>query len=327
MRRAKYYDKENGTVKCRLCPHSCIIVEGKSGICGVRSVRNGELETENYGLISSLSLDPVEKKPLYHYKPGGVILSAGSYGCNFNCGFCQNYTISKKVPETEYFSPEKLVEIAVKMKDKGNIGIAFTYNEPSIWYEYVYDTALLCKDNNLDVVLVTNGFISQEALNEIIPYVAAMNIDLKAFSEDFYKRICAGRLSDVLKTIELAAEKTHVEITTLLINGYNDSDREIDELSKYLSKINKSIPLHLSRYHPAYKFSADPTPVERVISCAETAKKYLEYVYIGNIPEADTNTYCPECGKLLVKRSYYNVTMNFTKDICPECGHKLNIIL
>lgn len=327
MQRAKYYKKEDKYIRCMLCPHNCRITEGNRGICGVRKVNSGELETENYGMISSLALDPLEKKPLYHFKPGKYILSAGSYGCNFSCGFCQNYMISKQLPQTQYFSPEKLVEIAKQTKDRGNTGVAFTYNEPSVWFEYVLDTAQLLKKNDLDVVLVTNGFISPEPLLELLPYVDAMNIDLKAFNEEFYKKICGGTLSDVLRTIETAQTRTHVEITTLLVNGYNDSNEEIGSLAKYISKIDKSIPLHLSRYHPAYKFTDPPTPEKRMEDCSTEARKYLEYVYTGNVPYSDNNTYCTDCGYLLVERQYGSIKVNFSNDACPRCGHSLNFIL
>lgn len=324
---AKFYIKEKGNIRCTLCPNKCILKEGARGVCDARQVIGGFLKCLNYGEISSLAIDPVEKKPLYNYKPGSVILSAGSYGCNFHCGYCQNYTISKEKPETRYISPADLVKIAQLEKENGNIGIAFTYNEPSIWYEYVLDTSVIAKQNNLDIVLVTNGYINKEPLMQLLPYVDAVNIDLKAFNEEYYNKICGGNLKNVMETISYASEKCHVELTTLLVNGYNDTLSEIENEAKWISSIDKNIPLHLSRYFPSYKFKAPPTPIERIIKCSNEAKKYLNYVYTGNINGVDSNTYCPSCGKLLVERNYYNVRSDLKENKCPECGYPVNIIL
>lgn len=322
-----YIKEDNGRVKCMLCPHECSLKEGMRGLCGARIAEGGALKSLNYGEISSLSIDPVEKKPLYHYKPGSLILSAGSFGCNFRCGFCQNYTISKEIPDTRYIEPLDLVNIAESEKDKGNIGIAFTYNEPSIWYEYVLDASILAKKNDLDVVLVTNGYINKEPLQKLLPYVDAMNIDLKAFNEEYYRKICGGDLNSVMNTIALANEKCHVELTTLLVNGYNDSPAEITNAAKWISGIDKNIPLHLSRYFPSYKFKAPATPVDNIIRCSDEARKYLNYVYIGNVNGVDDNTYCPSCGRLLIERDYYNIRSFIKENKCPECDYPLNVIL
>lgn len=207
----------------------------------------------------------------------------GSFGCNFICGFCQNYNISQFKSNSQYVSKEQLVENILKTKD--NIGIAYTYNEPSIWYEYVYDSAKLLKetDENSSVVLVTNGYISEEPLKELLPYVDAMNIDLKSFSNKYYDSICGGSLSPVLKTIEASAKKCHIEITTLLVTDENDSLDEIEAIAKFLSSIDKDIPLHLSRYFPRYKLEKAPTDVNFMFKAEETAKKYLNRVNLGNI--------------------------------------------
>lgn len=325
--KAKFYSKQdNGFITCELCPHGCHIGEGKLGICGTRKVKMGELKALNYGEISSLSIDPIEKKPLYHYRPGSHILSVGSYGCNFRCGFCQNYQISMEKPMTEFIEPEELISLAIKTKSEGNIGISFTYNEPSIWYEYVYDVAKLAKENNLDIVLVTNGFISLEPLGELLPIVNAMNIDLKSFNTEFYKKICGGNLEDVKKVIETANRKCHVEITTLLVNGHNDSIEEIEDLSKWLSSINKNIPLHLSRYYPTYQFDAPATPEATVLNCVEASKKYLNYVYAGNLANVDSNTYCPVCGNMVIKRDGYKTKVLISENRCSNCKTELNIV-
>lgn len=322
-----FYRTLDDGIICELCPHECRLSEGKRGICGVRTVKEGKLQSEGYGMVSSIALDPIEKKPLYNYKPGKYVLSVGGSGCNFRCSFCQNYRISMESPETRYIPPQTLIDYAQDSMDEGNIGIAFTYNEPTIWYEYVYDTAVLCKNSGLDVILVTNGYINREPLEKLLPYIDAMNIDLKAFNEDFYKKICGGSIKNVLETIEIAASKCHVEITTLIVNGYNDSVDEIGELSSWISKINPDIPLHLSRYYPAYKFSEPPTPIDTIINCTAQARKSLNFVYPGNISGVDTNTYCPECGNILIDRSAYDINILIDGSICSRCGKPVNIIL
>lgn len=322
-----FYDVEGELLICRLCPHKCRLKNGDIGICNVRVAKDGKINTINYGEVSSIALDPIEKKPLFHFKAGKNILSVGSIGCNFKCGFCQNYSISMERAETQYISPADLTNLCKNTKAKDNTGIAFTYNEPSIWYEYVFDVSKIAKEESNDVVLVTNGYINEEPLKKILPFVDAMNIDLKAFSRNFYNRICRGNIDNVLKTIEIADESCHVEVTTLLINGYNDSIDEIRELSKWLSGINKDIPLHLTRYYPMYKFTAPSTPIEKIIECRDIAKEYLNYVYIGNVSGIDNNTYCPECGHLLVKRNGYNIDLSIKENKCPECKKEINFVL
>lgn len=322
-----HYVKEGASIACKLCPHNCNIKEGMRGICGVREFKNGEFQTLNYSEVSSIGIDPIEKKPLYHYKPGSQILSVGSFGCNFSCGFCQNYGISKNMPETREMSPDELVSLAANAKVDGNIGIAFTYNEPSIWYEYVFDTSKICRAKGMDVVLVTNGYINNEPLGYIIPYINAMNIDLKAFNNEYYKKVCGGDIESVLSTIKLANSGCHVEITTLIVGGYNDKDEEIEELSKWVASINPDIPLHLTRYHPSYKFTAPPTSKEKMLKCTKVAKKYLNYVYTGNMFDIDNNTYCYNCGETLIEREYYKVNVILQSDKCPHCGTNINVIL
>ncbi|MDP4146986.1 MAG: AmmeMemoRadiSam system radical SAM enzyme [Bacillota bacterium] len=323
----KYYTTQDNLISCNLCPHNCKLNEGQHGICGIREASEGSLYTLNYGEISSIGLDPIEKKPLFHFKPGKIVLSVGSFGCNFSCSFCQNYSISKNLPKTQYVAPEALIDEAGSRISDGNVGIAFTYNEPSIWYEYVYDVAQLCSDKNLDMILVTNGYINLEPLKDLLPYISAMNIDLKAFNNHYYRTVCGGDVDSVLNTISTADSKCHVEITTLLVNGYNDSDEEVKGLSKKLSEINKSMPLHLSRYYPTYKMDAPATPIDRVISCRDVAKKYLQYVYVGNIANVENNTYCHKCNNLLIERTAYDVNVYIKEPICPKCSEKINIIL
>lgn len=327
MKEAMFYKKmEEDSVICELCPHHCRIKNGFHGICKVRKNVGGVLYTENYSKISSWAMDPIEKKPLYHFYPGSYIFSVGSFGCNFRCKFCQNWQIAQitEVP-TEVVNPSELVQIA--KSQKGNIGIAFTYNEPSIWYEYVSDVVKISKKEGLKTVLVTNGFIEEQPLREILPYIDAMNIDLKAFKEDFY-RDTLGRLSNVLKTIEICKNYCHVEITTLLIPGLNDEEEEIEQLAKWLSSVDKKIPLHFSRYFPNYKLNIPPTPIEKVKKARLIAKKYLYYVYTGNIDDEEgSTTYCKRCGEPLIKRNYYNVKKLIKGKVCEKCKEKLDIVI
>jgi len=328
IKEAQFYEKSiDNKVKCVLCPHDCTIAEGYKGKCGVRRNEQGTLNTLNYGEVSSVALDPIEKKPLYHYKPGSKILSVGSFGCNLSCDFCQNHTISKNQPDTQFVSEEELVLKANMLKQKGNIGVAFTYNEPSIWYEYVIETAERLRQDNLEVVIVTNGFINAPPLIKLSPYINAMNIDLKAFNDSFYGGICKGELSPVKRTIELMAEHCHVEITTLVIEGYNDDLSQIGELSAWISDIDAKIPLHLSAYHPAYKFDAPATSTTTLLKCREEAIKKLKYVYLGNVYGTDNNTYCDNCGTKLIDREDNTIQILLKQNKCPICDNSINIVL
>lgn len=316
---------ENGKILCKLCPQRCHIKEGGIGFCGARKVENGALYTLNYGNISSASMDPIEKKPLYHFRPGKLILSVGSFGCNFRCGFCQNYSISQTQPNTQYLEPQELIELALKQEN--NTGIAFTYNEPSIWYEYVKEVSEKAVDTNIDLVLVSNGYISEDPLNKLLPYIDAANIDLKAFNNKFYKDVCEGDIKVVMKNIEMMYDKCHLEITTLLIEGHNDSEDEVSSLCKWIADLNPNIPLHLSRYFPSYKFDAPATSLERIDICKDIAKQYLNYVYVGNVQNADRNTYCPKCGELLVRRTAFETEVLLKDRFCPSCKYDININL
>lgn len=280
---AMFYEKYKDKIHCFLCPHNCVIEDGHYGKCNVRTHENGELFTINYGEITSAALDPIEKKPLYYFRPSSQIFSVGSFGCNFTCSFCQNYNISQSKAKSDFVPKEKLVEIILTTKN--NIGVAFTYNEPSIWYEYVYDCAKLLKetDPNAAVVLVTNGYISEEPLKELLPYVDAMNIDLKSFNNRYYKGLCGGSLEPVLKTIEIAAKACHVEITTLLVSGENDNLEEVEEIAKFINSVDHEIPLHLSRYFPRYKHESLPTDIGFMRRAEEVARRHLSRVVLGNV--------------------------------------------
>lgn len=280
---AMFYERLEDKIHCYLCPHNCVIENGHVGKCNVRRHEDGVLYTLNYGEVTSAALDPIEKKPLYYYKPGTYILSVGSFGCNFICGFCQNHNISQHRAPSRYMPKEELVKSVLSTED--NIGIAFTYNEPSIWYEYVYDCSKLLKETREDasVVLVSNGYISEEPLKKLLPYIDAMNIDLKSYSNRYYHEICGGSLKPVLKSIEIAARECHVEVTTLLVSGENDNLEEVEDIAKFLAYIDKDVPLHLSRYFPRYKLNNPATDVDFMRRAQEVATRYLNRVSLGNV--------------------------------------------
>lgn len=282
MREAMFYEKkENDMIQCHLCPHECTIAPERVGRCNIRKNDNGTLVSLAYGEISSYALDPIEKKPLSRYMQGSYIFSVGFYGCNFSCKFCQNYHIALERPKTFFVSPEQLVQ---KAKDiANNIGIAYTYNEPLINYEYVYACAKKAHQENLINVVVTNGFINPKPLEKLLPYIDAFNIDLKAYNNEFYKNICSGELNPVMKTIQLAVKKSHVEVTLLLIEGLNDDLEELEEMFRWLGSLDKNLPLHISRYFPQYKMTRPKTRVAKLIEVQKIARKYLQYVYLGNV--------------------------------------------
>ena len=278
---------------CEVCFRHCRLEEGQLGFCGARTARNGRVVAYNYGRITGLALDPVEKKPLARFYPGSLILSAGSFGCNLRCPFCQNYDISwseeaKRYAETaETFSPEELVEIALRTKSRGNIGIAYTYNEPLVGYEFVRDTARLAREYGLKNVLVTNGTAELSVLREIAPYIDAMNIDLKGFTDRYYREVLGGDRAMTMAFIEEAVRTAHVELTTLIVPGENDSEDEMRELSALVSTLTEpdgeSVPLHISRFFPRFHMTdRKATSVRLICRLAEIAREKLDYVCLGN---------------------------------------------
>jgi len=231
-----------------------------------------------------LALDPIEKKPLANYYPGSYILSAGTFGCSLKCAFCQNWTIAHEEPKAHEITPYELAQTALELRSRGNIGVAYTYNEPSIWYEFVYDTCREVKKAGMKNVLVTNGFINEEPLRELLPFVDAMNIDVKAFTQDFYRDICKGKLEDVKRTVEISSAYCHVEVTTLVVPGLNDSEEEIDSLAGWLKSVSPDITLHLTRFFPNYKMTDRiPTPVKTLKTLEKVALRHLKNVCLGNI--------------------------------------------
>lgn len=332
MKEAEYYIiLEEKKVQCRLCPHSCILSDGEIGKCLARKNIKGKLYSLTYGLASSVALDPIEKKPLYHFYPGKVILSLGSWGCNFKCGFCQNWSISQCSVNENYSEkvvPEQLLSLA--LRDKDNIGISYTYNEPLINIEFVKETAMMFHSKQLKNVLVTNGYINKEPFLDLLPYIDAANIDLKSFNPEFYEKVCNGKLKFVLQTIELMVEhKKHVELTTLVIPGYNDKKVEIQQIIDYVFSLSKEIPIHFSRYYPQYKFNAPPTPLKTLIEFYNLAKEKLDYVYLGNVLDEKYNsTYCPDCKKMLILRIGYDINIvGLDKKRCKFCNKEINVVI
>lgn len=274
---------------CQVCIHNCALAPGQTGLCRARKNEDGEIICDNYGRITSIALDPIEKKPLQDFHPGSMILSVGSYGCNLRCPFCQNHEISMAdsgISETEYVSPRQLADTALLWKEQkraGNIGVAYTYNEPLVGWEYVRDTARLVREYGMVNVLVTNGTASQKVLEELLPWIDAMNIDLKGFREEYYRKL-GGDLETVKAFITRAAESCHVELTTLIVPGENDSPEEMEAQAKWISGLNPAIPLHITRFFPQYRMKdREATDVNQLYRLAQTAGRYLERVYVGNV--------------------------------------------
>lgn len=326
MKEALFYEVVEDKVRCLLCPHGCIIKEGKRGICRGRVNKDNKLYSAIYQECSSVSVDPIEKKPLYHFYPGSMILSLGTVGCSFRCQFCQNWHISQVEAATNKVSSAQVISMA---KKENSIGVSYTYSEPLIWYEYVLETAQLAQKENLVNVLVTNGYINKEPLLRLLPYIDGLNIDIKSFTDSFYKKYCGANLEPVLKTVEIAKEYALVELTNLIIPGLNDDLEEIEALVEWIcAHIGKDTPLHFSKYYPQYKMSIPSTPVETLYKAYEIALKKLDYVYIGNILDTESNTtYCPSCKKAVIKRYGYCILEKMIKNgECSYCGAKVNVV-
>lgn len=317
---------EGGAVRCGLCPHKCRIGPGAQGICGVRENRGGVLVSLTYGRAAAIHLDPVEKKPLFHFHPGKAILSIGSVGCNLRCRFCQNASlVLKEAP----LAPVAISELVRAAKESGSVGIAFTYNEPIVNLEFVRDAAFAFRAAGMANVLVTNGYILPGPLAEILPLVDAMNIDLKAMDPSFYRRLCGGELEPVLETIRTCARATHVEITNLLVTGENDSDDAIRQVVAFVAGLDPKIPLHFSRYFPAHRFVAPATPPERIEAALRIGRASLAHVYAGNLllPGGE-DTRCPACGKTVVRRTGYRTSVvGLKKAACAFCGESLRFVV
>ena len=335
MEEARYYSKEpDNKTRCLLCPHNCLIPEGKDGICRVRYNQEGVLRTGVYGEVAAIHSDPIEKKPLYHFYPGSKILSIGTAGCNLKCTFCQNFSLSQYEPchseRVRKITPQKLVDLT--LKENENIGIAYTYNEPTVFFEMMLDTARLARSAGLKNVAVSNGYINPEPLKELIDTIDAFNIDLKAFNEIFYKKVTGGKLKPVLNSLKTIYEAgRHLEITLLVIPGLNDLREEFEKMLDWIAtELSPNIPLHLSRYFPAWKMDLPPTPLHTLQSLTSLARTRLRFVYTGNVTGSQfSSTFCPECQQLLIERPGYNCFVSglTLENKCSRCGCIVPIVL
>ncbi|MDR2477219.1 MAG: AmmeMemoRadiSam system radical SAM enzyme [Treponema sp.] len=322
---------DSGLVRCELCPHRCSIKSGGFGLCRVRGNKNGKGSIPLYGMVSALALDPVEKKPLYHFRPGTAILSVGFAGCNLRCPFCQNWRISQNTNIAgKIMEPDELVAAAL---DRHVWSIAYTYSEPLVHIEYLLDCMALARRSGIANVLVTNGCANAATVREILSLTDAANIDLKCFSGDTYSKILGGDLQSTLDFIRLAhSMQVHTEITTLLVPGLNDSEAELDHCADFIAALPETIPWHLSAYHPDYRWNAPPTDPALLLRAAKRAQTKLRYVYSGNIA-GENNTRCPHCGGTLARRNGYQVdTAGLVPPAegerrfrCKNCGKKTDI--
>lgn len=330
MKEAMLYTAERDlAVQCNLCRHLCLIQSGRRGTCNVRENRDGKLYSIFYAKPCSIAVDPIEKKPLFHFHPGSYSLSLATYGCNFKCPFCQNWEISQydsKQLQIEEILPEKIVESALSQRCSS---ISYTYTEPTIFFEYAYDISRLAKQKGLSNIFVTNGYMTRSALDTIRPYLDAANIDLKAFRKETYRRFMKAELDGVLDSIEYMKKiGVWIEVTTLIVPGMNDDEKELQDIAKFIVGIGRDIPWHVSRFIPHYKESSRPvTPSSILKKAYEIGKKEgLRYVYVGNVPGDETeNTFCYNCNNLLIEREGFRVVKNeLIQGSCPKCKTKLD---
>jgi pyruvate formate lyase activating enzyme len=319
------FKQNRNKLECLLCPHNCKLEVGKTGICGVRKNTGSKIDLMTYGALSGYSPDPVEKKPLYHFFPGYNILSIGSYGCNMKCDFCQNFNISQRVPGKLIpdTTPQNLVKAALSTEK--NIGLAFTYNEPVIWFEFMRDAAIAIKKEGLFTAMVSNGYVNSDPLDEIIQFIDAFNIDLKAFNNNFYRRLTGADIEPVKNALKkITRSGRHLEITTLIIPGQNDNEKEMILQSEWIAgELGKNIPLHLSRYFPMFRRNDPATSQETLSRLFEIASDKLDHVYMGNtLSDSGQHTNCPGCGTIVTKRSGYKTTLlNLDREgKCTGCG-------
>ncbi|RLC91723.1 MAG: AmmeMemoRadiSam system radical SAM enzyme [Chloroflexi bacterium] len=335
MRKEAYLLKplSGDVVQCQVCEHFCAVKPGEAGKCGVRRNIDGTLYLVVYGEAIAVHVDPIEKKPLFHFMPRGDILSIGTYGCNFRCPFCQNWQMSQIRDfddQRDYLGQHAPPEALVNTCLRDHIPmIAYTYNEPTVFFEYTYDTAKLAHEHGIKNVYVSNGYMSQAALDMIEPYLDGINVDLKAFTEGFYREQCQARLEPVKRNIAHIARETNIwiEVTTLLIPGLNDSEEELRATAEWLAEVDPEMPWHITAFRPAYQMLDRPPTSQRTLARAYEIGKQagLHYVYVGNVMDADReSTYCPQCGQKLIQRRWYSVRELWTeRGMCPKCGYSI----
>ncbi len=327
------YEKVDNALNCKICQRRCIISPGKTGFCGMRENVDDKIYSLNYAAVSSAAVDPIEKKPLFHFYPGSMVFSLGSVGCNFRCRHCQNWGISQAELEnipTRDMLPKDAIRLTKEYECKS---IAWTYNEPTMWFEYTLDSAKIARKEDIKTIYVTNGYMSEESFQEIKPYLDAANIDLKGMTEKFYQDLCEARLEPVLDTIvRMHDAKIHIEVTNLMIPGYNDSDEDIRSLVKFMvDEVGVEVPLHFTRFFPQYQMQElPPTEIKYLEKAYKIARDAgMKYVYIGNVPTADgENTYCPECGETVIQRDGFSVMSDKIKETrkCPRCKADIDIV-
>lgn len=327
------YEKVDNALNCKICQRRCIISPGKTGFCQMRENVDDKIYSLNYAAVSSAAVDPIEKKPLFHFYPGSMVFSLGSVGCNFRCRHCQNWGISQAELEnipTRDMLPEDAIRLTKEYECKS---IAWTYNEPTMWFEYTLDSAKIARKEDIKTIYVTNGYMSEESFQEIKPYLDAANINLKGMTEKFYQDLCEARLEPVLDTIvKMHDAKIHIEITNLMIPGYNDSDEDIRSLVKFMAdEVGVEVPLHFTRFFPQYQMQElPPTEIKYLEKAHKIARDAgMKYVYIGNVPTADgENTYCPECGETVIQRDGFSVMSDKIKETrkCPRCKADIDIV-
>ena len=323
---ASYWEKlDDSLVQCRLCPHQCKIRPGQDGICRNKHNQDQVLYAKHYGEVTALAMDPMEKKPLYHFYPGRMIFSVGTQGCNLACSFCQNWHLWDGDVRADEMSPADIVAAA---RREGSMAIAYTYNEPFMSFEYVMAIARLARAEGLKNVMVTNGYYNPEPLEELLPLIDAFNIDLKSIRDDFYRKLCRGRVEPVKRTIERASRRAMVELTNLIVTGENDRDQDFHDLVDWVAGVSVDIPLHFSAYRPMYKMNNPPTGQDRLLSAYRIARAKLRYVYLGNVSMTEgQDSICPHCGTTLVKRTGYQVRMvSLAGAHCAACRNELHFV-
>jgi len=317
---ADWWTENDGIVSCLLCPHTCALSDMERGLCKVREARGGKLELPAYGRITARASDPIEKKPLYHFHPGEQVLSIGFAGCNMFCPFCQNHEISRADAGSGiYISPGDIVK---STKDAGFSLLAFTYSEPTVHYEYIIETAELARDNGLKTVLVTNGNINRKPARKLLPHMDALNIDLKSWDREYYRETLGGSLDTVRAFIEESVKYCWVELTTLIVPGDNDRPEELRDMVQWIASVSDRIPLHLSAYHPAFKYRVAGTSAQTMLKMKNIAEERLPFVYIGNLG-MENDTLCPVCSKTVIRRSFHTVESQLKQGHCRNCGTEI----